>query len=78
MVVVTAMATGTRMSMSAGAAISGSMVFLLLGGGLAFVVELVLQVVDALAVMHAFGCQSSDDEGNEDWQHGVSPVLLTN
>lgn len=41
--------------MSAGAAMSGSMVFLLFGYGLALVVELVLQVVDALAVMHAFG-----------------------
>lgn len=73
---VTATATGTRMSTSAGAAMSGSMLFLLFGGGLAFVVVLVLQVVDALAVVDAFGCQSSDDEGNEDWQHVVSPVSV--
>ena len=73
---VTATATGTRMSTSAGAAMMGSMMFLLFGGGLAFVVELVLQVVDALAVVDAFGSQCSDDDWNEDWQHDVSPVSV--
>ena len=72
MVAVTATATGTRMSTSTGAAMIGSMMFLLFGCSLG----VLLLIVTAWAIGFCDGSSNGDDDGNDDWQHGVSPVLV--